>query len=80
MTEQENTAPGAAFGSYVRRYRGHFRPGADGQRFGTYCRGLLSDLPHKSTEPITLAAETAGRTLREFLATPPPPATPSKGN
>ena len=42
----------------------------------TYCRGLLSDLPRKSVEPIALAAGTAVRTLQEFLTRPrlgPPP-------
>jgi SRSO17 transposase len=33
----------------------------------TYCRGLLSDLPRKSAEPIALASATAVRTLQEFL-------------
>jgi SRSO17 transposase len=34
---------------------------------GVYCRGLLSDLPRKSVEPIACAAGTAVRTLQEFL-------------
>lgn len=33
----------------------------------TYVRGLLSDLPRKSVEPIALAAGTPVRTLQEFL-------------
>lgn len=33
-----------------------------------YARGLLSDLPRKSVEPMALAAGTAVRTLQEFLA------------
>src|SRR5262249_16904537 len=33
----------------------------------TYCRGLLSDLPRKSAEPIALAAGTPVRTFQEFL-------------
>jgi len=33
----------------------------------TYCRGLLSDLPRKSVEPIALQAGTPVRTLQEFL-------------
>jgi SRSO17 transposase len=40
------------------------------QTFGhllTYCRGLLSDLPRKSAEPIALASGTPVRTLQEFL-------------
>src|SRR5947209_15071544 len=32
-----------------------------------YCRGLLSDLPRKTCEPIALASGTAVRTLQEFL-------------
>ena len=34
----------------------------------TYCRGLLSDLPRKSIEPIALASGAAVRTLQEFIA------------
>lgn len=34
---------------------------------GVYCRGLLSDLPRKSVEPIALASGVAVRTLQEFL-------------
>src|SRR5256714_12939647 len=34
---------------------------------GTYVRGLLSDLPRKSVEPIALQAGTPIRTLQEFL-------------
>jgi SRSO17 transposase len=34
---------------------------------GVYCRGLLSDLPRKTAEPIALAAGVAVRTLQEFL-------------
>src|SRR5256885_464334 len=33
----------------------------------TYVRGLLSDLPRKSAEPIALAAGTPVRTFQEFL-------------
>jgi len=34
---------------------------------GVYCRGLLSNLPRKTAEPIALAAGVAVRTLQEFL-------------
>jgi SRSO17 transposase len=40
------------------------------QTFGhlnTYCRGLLSDLPRKSAEPIALASGTPVRTMQEFI-------------
>src|SRR4029077_5988726 len=33
----------------------------------TYVRGLLSDLPRKTCEPIALQAGTPVRTLQEFL-------------
>src|SRR6202034_895488 len=33
-----------------------------------YARGLISDLPRKSVEPMALAAGAAVRTLQEFLA------------
>jgi SRSO17 transposase len=69
MTEHEITALGPAFGSYLRRYRPHFAQDRTAKHFDTYCRGLLSDLPRKSIEPIALAAGTAVRTLQEFLVT-----------
>jgi SRSO17 transposase len=34
---------------------------------GTYVRGLLSDLPRKTAEPMALQAGTPARTLQEFL-------------
>lgn len=34
----------------------------------TYCLGLMSDVKRKSVEPIALAADTAVRTLQEFLS------------
>jgi SRSO17 transposase len=69
MTEQDITALGPAFASYLRRFRGHLGQERTAQHFGTYCRGLLSDLPRKSIEPIALAAGTAVRTLQAFLVT-----------
>src|ERR1700755_3258247 len=67
MTEQEITALGPAFASYLRRFRGSFGQDRTAAHFDTDCRGLLSDLPRKSGEPIALAAGTAVRTLQEFL-------------
>src|SRR3954451_11560485 len=69
MTEQEITDLGPAFATYLRRFRGCFRQDRTAGHFDTYCRGLLSDLPRKSVEPIALAAGTAVRTLQEFLVT-----------
>jgi SRSO17 transposase len=69
MTEQEITDLGPAFAAYLRRFRGCFGQDRTAAHFDTYCRGLLSDLPRKSVEPIALAAGTAVRTLQEFLVT-----------
>jgi SRSO17 transposase len=69
MTEQEITALGPAFASYLRRFRGCLGQDRTAAHFGTYCRGLLSDLPRKTAEPIAIAAGTAVRTLQEFLVT-----------
>jgi SRSO17 transposase len=69
MTEQEITALGPAFAAYLRRFRDSFLQDRTAGHFDTYCRGLLSDLPRKSIEPIALGAGTAVRTLQEFLVT-----------
>ncbi len=69
MTEQEIARLGPAFGAYLSRYRGCFRQRRTAAHFDNYCRGLLSDLPRKSVEPMALACGTAVRTLQEFLTT-----------
>src|SRR3954471_8031204 len=69
MTEQEVTDLGPAFASYLRRFRGCLGQDRTAGHFDSYCRGLLSDLPRKSVEPIALACGTAVRTLQEFLVT-----------
>jgi SRSO17 transposase len=69
MTEQEIAGLGAAFARYLGRFRGCFGQRRTAAHFDTYCRGLLSDLPRKSVEPIALEAGTAVRTLQEFLVT-----------
>src|SRR5262249_49870584 len=68
MTEQDIADLGPAFAGYLARYRRCFGQKRTAAHFDTYCRGLLSDLPRKSGEPIALAAGTAVRTLQEFLA------------
>jgi SRSO17 transposase len=68
MTEQDIADLGPAFAGYLARFRRCFGQKRTAAHFDTYCRGLLSDLPRKSVEPIALAAGTAVRTLQEFLA------------
>jgi SRSO17 transposase len=69
MTRQEIARLGPEFGSHLARYRECFLQKRTVGHFDNYCRGLLSDLPRKSVEPIALAAGTAVRTLQEFLTT-----------
>jgi SRSO17 transposase len=69
MTEQEIAGLGPAFAGYLGRYRECFLQKRTMAHFDTYCRGLLSDLPRKSVEPIALESGTAVRTLQEFLVT-----------
>ena len=69
MTDQEIADLGPAFSRYLARYRDCFLQKRTAAHFDTYCRGLLSDLPRKTVEPIALAAGTAVRTLQEFLVT-----------
>src|SRR5215211_3298212 len=69
MTEQEIRRLGPAFGADLGRFRPCFLQKRTAAHFDNYCRGLLSDLPRKSVEPIALACGTAVRTLQEFLVT-----------
>jgi SRSO17 transposase len=67
MTAEQIRALGPAFAAYLRHFEPCFVDPRTVEHLHTYCRGLLSDLPRKSVEPIALAAGTAVRTLQEFL-------------
>jgi len=67
MTAEQILTLGPAFTSYVHDFRGCFQDVRTVGHLNTYTRGLLSDLPRKSVEPIALAAGCAVRTLQEFL-------------
>jgi SRSO17 transposase len=67
MTPEQVAALGPAFAAYLRDFEDCFGQGRTREHLHTYCRGLLSDLPRKSVEPIALAAGTAVRTLQEFV-------------
>src|SRR5829696_8076872 len=69
MTDREIAGLGPAFAGYLSRYRDCFLQQRTAGHFDNYCRGLLSDLPRKSVEPIALACGAAVRTLQEFLVT-----------
>jgi SRSO17 transposase len=67
MTPEQVAALGPAFAAYLREFDDCFLQDRTRDHLQTYCRGLLSDLPRKSVEPIALASGTAVRTLQEFL-------------
>jgi SRSO17 transposase len=69
MTDQDIAELGPAFAAFLRRFRACFLQDRTAAHFDDYCKGLLSDLPRKSVEPIALACGTAARTLQEFLTT-----------
>lgn len=67
MTPEQIEALGSAFADYLQRFLFCCDYTQTFHLLGVYCRGLLSDLPRKSAEPIALASGTAVRTLQEFL-------------
>ena len=69
MTEAQIRALGPAFANYLAQFRPFLGREPNAGHFADYCRGLLTDLPRKSVEPIALACGTAVRTLQEFLKT-----------
>ena len=67
MTPDQMIALGAAFTPFLRIFEICIAYQPTVEHLHSYCRGLLSDLPRKSIEPIALACGTAVRTLQEFL-------------
>jgi SRSO17 transposase len=67
MTPEQIEQLGPAFADYLRQYLFCCDYTQTFDLLNVYCRGLLSDLPRKSAEPIALASGTAVRTLQEFL-------------
>lgn len=67
MTPEQLIELGTALASYLKLFNGCFVRSCTSDHFFAYCRGLLSELPRKSIEPLALACGTAVRTLQEFL-------------
>ena len=67
MTPEQIEGLGPAFADYLRQFLFCCRHTASFDLLAVYCRGLLSDLPRKTCEPIALYAGVAVRTLQEFL-------------
>jgi SRSO17 transposase len=68
MTAEQIAALGPAFTAFAREFAACFPRRETRDHFFTYCRGLLSDLPRKSVEPIALAGGAAVRSLQLFLS------------
>jgi SRSO17 transposase len=67
MTESELRGLRPALAKYLDKYMFCCHSTQTFGHLGTYVRGLLSDLPRKTAEPIALRAGTPVRTLQEFL-------------
>src|SRR5436305_170880 len=67
MTEQQLQALGPALADFLDQFLFCCGYTQTFVHLGTYVRGLLSDLPRKSVEPIALRGGTPVRTLQEFL-------------
>ena len=67
MTTDQVEALAPAFAGYLGDFRSCFETQRTFEHLRRYSRGLLSDLPRKSVEPIALAGGCAVRTLQEFL-------------
>jgi SRSO17 transposase len=67
MTADQVQAIGPAFTAFLRPFERFFDTGKSVRHFRTYTRGLLSDLPRKTAEPIALSAGTPPRNLQQFL-------------
>jgi SRSO17 transposase len=67
MTEDQVRALGPVLDRYLQSFLFCCAYTQTFEHLRTYCRGLLSDLPRKSAEPIALAAGVPPRTMQEFL-------------
>src|SRR5262245_35823383 len=67
MTPKQIEGLGPAFADYLQPFLFCCGYTQTFDLLNVYCRGLLSDLPRKSCEPLALYAGVAVRTLQEFL-------------
>src|SRR5258707_7288328 len=67
MTTEQVQAIGPAFTAFLRPYERFFADPGTVQHFRNYSRGLLTDLPRKTAEPLAKYAGTPPRCLQQFL-------------
>ena len=67
MTTEQVQALGPALTAFLRPLRRFFDSSKTLEHFRNYTRGLLSDLPRKTAEPIAIQAGVPPRNLQQFL-------------
>jgi SRSO17 transposase len=67
MTAEQIEALGPAFAAYLEQFLFCCGYTQTFDLLGVYCRGLLSELPRKTCEPVALYSGVAVRTVQEFL-------------
>jgi SRSO17 transposase len=67
MTTDQVQALGPELTTFLRPFERHFDTTESRRHFRTYSRGLLSELPRKTAEPIANHAGVAPRNLQQFL-------------
>ena len=67
MTAEQICGLAPALRAQLQRFGRYLGGGAIQTHIGAYCRGLLSDLPRKSVEPMALAAGATVRSLQLLL-------------
>ena len=67
MTTEQVQAIGPEFTAFVRPFERFFEEPETVRHFRNYSRGLLTDLPRKTAEPLAQFAGTPPRCLQQFL-------------
>jgi SRSO17 transposase len=67
MTTDQVQAIGPEFTAFLRQFERFFDNPSTVQHFRNYSRGLLTDLPRKTAEPLAKYAGVAPRNLQQFL-------------
>lgn len=67
MTREQVEAIGPEFTAFLQRFERFFDTLKSIRHFRNYTRGLLSDLPRKTAEPLALYAGVPPRNLQQFL-------------
>lgn len=67
MTKEQIKSVGPELTAFLRKFESYFESLKAVRHYRNYTRGLLSDLPRKTAEPIALDAGVPARSLQQFL-------------